>query len=84
MAIGVPVVATDIGTSKDIIFHMENGLLVSTPKEWVAALVTLIDDEALRRRIGKEARQVIVERYSLDAIKEQYFLVLNSLNLDNS
>ena len=83
MAIGVPVVATDIGTSKDIISHMENGLLVSTSREWVSALKTLMDNEALRRRIGKEARQVIIERYSLNAIKEKYFLVLNSLNLEN-
>ena len=84
MAIGIPVVATDIGTSKDIISHMESGLLVSTRKDWVVALKTLIDDSLLREKIGKAAREVIVNRYSLNTIKEKYFDVLNSLKLKNS
>lgn len=84
MAIGIPVVATDIGTSKDIISHMKSGLLVSTKEDWVTTLKKLIDDEELRRNLGREAREVIVQRYSLKAIKEQYFSVLKSMNQKNN
>ena len=79
MAIGIPVVATDIGTSKDIISHMESGCLVSTKEDWVSALKQLIDDNHLREKIGKNARKVVVERYSLNAIKKKYFEVLDSI-----
>ena len=79
MAIGIPVVATDIGTSKDIISHMESGCLVSKKEDWVFALRNLIDDIHLREKIGKNARKVVVERYSLNATKKKYFEVLNSL-----
>ena len=79
MAIGKPVVATDIGTSKDIITHMESGYLVSKKEDWVFALRNLIDDIHLREKIGKNARKVVVERYSLNATKKKYLEVLNSL-----
>ena len=79
MAIGIPVVATDIGTSKDIISHMESGCLVSTKEDWVSTLKQLIDDNRLRERIGKNARKVVLERYSLNAIKKKYFEVLDSI-----
>jgi len=79
MAFGIPCVATDIGTAPMIIRDGENGLLVRTEQEWVAALERLIDDPELRRRLGEQARKDAVERYSTRAVAADYRRVLDSV-----
>lgn len=65
MACGVPVVASRVGMNGEIIAHGANGLLASSIPEWVEALEALLDDAALRRRLGDAARATVEERYSL-------------------
>ena len=78
MAFGLPCVATDVGTTPMIIRDGENGLLVRTQSEWVAALERLIDDPALRRRLGEQARHDAVAKYSLKTVAADYRRVLAS------
>ncbi len=51
----------------------ETGLLVppGEPAALAEAVVTLLEDEALRRRLGTAARAVAVERYSWSSIAER-------------
>ena len=85
MAFGLPIVATDVGTTSKIISHLDNGLLVTTDEEWVEALEILVNDSALRRKLGTKARQEAVQGYSTNVIKTQYLSILNSLRpLNNS
>ena len=77
MAFGLPTVATNIGTTVDIIKHMHNGWLVNNNKEWVEALEALIKNPELRKSLGENARKTIVEKYSTDAIKMDYFSVIS-------
>jgi len=79
MAFGIPCVATGIGTAPMIIRDGENGLLVRTEQEWVAALERLIDDPQLRRRLGEQARKDAVERYSTRPVAADYRRVLESV-----
>ncbi|MFL6726954.1 MAG: glycosyltransferase family 4 protein [Sphingomicrobium sp.] len=79
MAFGIPCVATDVGTAPMIIRNGENGLLVRTDDEWLAALERLIDDPDLRRRLGEQARKDAVERYSTRAVAADYRRVLDSV-----
>ena len=79
MAFGLPTVATDIGTTSKIIKHMKNGLLVSNDKEWVQALEQLIKNPELRKKLGENARRTIVEKYSTNVIKTEYFSIINNL-----
>ena len=79
MAFGLPIVATDVGTTSKIISHLDNGLLVTTDEEWVEALEILVNDSALRRKLGTKARQEAVQGYSTNVIKTQYLSILNSL-----
>ncbi|MEO7277582.1 MAG: glycosyltransferase [Sphingomicrobium sp.] len=79
MMMGLPCVATAVGTTPLIIRDGENGLLVRTEGEWIDALRRLLDDPGLRRRLGEQARRDAVENYSTDAIAAEYRAVLDNL-----
>jgi len=64
MALGVPTVCSPVGVNPSIIQHDVNGLLASTDDEWIASLERLLDDEALRQRLGREGRATVERRYS--------------------
>jgi glycosyltransferase involved in cell wall biosynthesis len=72
MMMGLPCVATDVGTTPLIIRDGENGLLVRTDEEWLWALRSLVDDAALRRRLGAQARADAVAKYSTAAVAGCY------------
>jgi glycosyltransferase involved in cell wall biosynthesis len=58
MAVGVPVIASDIGGYRDFIQHEQNGLLVA-PHDidgLASAIQRLIGSAELRARLGREAR----------------------------
>jgi glycosyltransferase involved in cell wall biosynthesis len=59
MACGVPVVATAVGGLKEIVHDGESGLLVppGDAASLARALITLLTDEPLRRRLAKGARR---------------------------
>jgi L-malate glycosyltransferase len=76
MMMGLPCVATDVGTTPLIISDGENGLLVRTDEQWLEALERLIDEPELRRRLGEQARRDAVSKYSTAVIAERYRRVL--------
>ena len=80
MAFGLPTVATRVGTTPQIIRHLENGWLVSTDEEWIEALETLIKNADLRRKLGVAARKTILDNYSIHAVKSRYLSILNSVS----
>ncbi len=57
MLSGLPVVALDTGHTADMVHHGENGLLIppDRPEAIPDALLALLTDEALRRRLGERA-----------------------------
>jgi glycosyltransferase involved in cell wall biosynthesis len=58
MAMGRPVVATSVGGVPELVRHGVDGLLTSLePQDIATAIVTLLGDEALRTRMGVEARR---------------------------
>jgi glycosyltransferase involved in cell wall biosynthesis len=73
MAMGKPVVATEVGGNPDIILNGENGFLVPAgeSKKMTSALRQLIEDEELRARIGACNRQKIEEHFSWNTTVER-------------
>ena len=71
-ACAVPVVASDIAGYRDVMTD-ETGLLVPPGDSAALAegVVSLLEEEALRQRLGTAARTVAVERYAWDAIAER-------------
>jgi len=75
MASGLSVVTTNVGDVSRYIVHGENGFILprnATPAEYINILNRLKSDEKLRMRIGKAARQTVIEELSWDKIVEQY------------
>jgi glycosyltransferase involved in cell wall biosynthesis len=57
-ACGVPLVTTRVGNMPEFVVDGVNGWLVDrSPQAFAEALVRLRDDEALRRRMGRAARE---------------------------
>jgi len=61
MAVGIPTVATRHGVNETLISHEETGFLCQTSEEWFSALTRLIENPDLRKSIGKNARDFILQ-----------------------
>jgi len=65
MACGLPVVASPVGVNAEIVEHGVNGFLARNDAEWREALMTLLNDPDLRRRMGAAGRKKVEREYSL-------------------
>lgn len=74
MAASRPVVASDVGSVKDLISDDHCGVVVPPrdPAALDAALGRLAADAGLRQRLGAAGRRTAEEKYSLSAIVGQY------------
>ena len=79
MAIGIPVISSNIGNSKNIIKHYENGFLVNNPDEWYEILSLLLKDVVLRKKIGNNAYDTIKNFYSSDIIESKYLDIFKNV-----
>jgi glycosyltransferase involved in cell wall biosynthesis len=70
MACGLPVVATDVSGTREVVADGESGLLVPPcdPPALARALARLLDDPELRTRLGTAGRRRMEERFSLEAM----------------
>lgn len=72
-ACGKPLVATDVPGCREIVRDGDNGLLV--PARDAAALTqalrSLIKDPALRRRMGRQGREMVEQHFSLHLVIDQ-------------
>lgn len=64
-AVGIPTIASPVGAAEKVVRHGETGLLANSTEEWIDAITTLVKDKGLRAKMGKTAREHIVENYSL-------------------
>ncbi|OGX08660.1 MAG: hypothetical protein A2Z88_10315 [Omnitrophica WOR_2 bacterium GWA2_47_8] len=74
MAVGKPVIATKIGGSPEAIVDGKNGYLVSAknPQAIAKGISMLYADRNLLSQVGKAARRSVEERFSLDAMAQEY------------
>ncbi len=76
MQYGKPVVASEAGGMPEIIDNGKNGLLVppKESKKLADAICLLLDDENLRRTLGREAERS-VNKYSIEIVAQKYIKV---------
>jgi glycosyltransferase involved in cell wall biosynthesis len=80
MSCGLPCIGSDITGIKEDIQHLVTGYLCMTDFKSIAeAIVTLLSDESLQRKLGKNARNYIIENYSLDKILQLELNVIKNV-----
>jgi len=67
MAMELPVISTNMGGPKEIITNNKDGLLIDAgkPEELATAILRLLSDEALRVRLGRNARKTVEQKFDL-------------------
>jgi glycosyltransferase involved in cell wall biosynthesis len=80
-ACGRPIVTTDAPGCREIVRHSENGLLVPVrnSQALAEALRTLIEDPALRMRMGNRGREIVVQEFSLERVVDETLRVYREL-----
>ena len=81
MATGLPVVATAVGGSPELVADGRTGTLVSRadPQAMALAMLRYVADPALCRRQGDEARRVAERYFGLTAMVERYMTLYDTL-----
>ena len=83
MAYGKVVLSTAVSGIPDYIFHQENGLLIHSTaetaivEEAIQLIKLLIQQPALREKLGAAARQDAIRQFSRDSFNAAYLSVLN-------
>lgn len=78
MALGIPTVVSPVGVNTDIVTNGENGMVATTTEEWFDAVATLVESEALSRRLGDAGRQTVVDKYSGQAWAPRFLEILET------
>jgi glycosyltransferase involved in cell wall biosynthesis len=80
MSCGLPCIGTDVEGIREDIRHEETGYLCDTDPEHIAtAIHNIISDEVLQKKIGRNARQYIIDNYSIDVVVKQELSVIEDV-----
>ncbi len=75
-ALGIPVVAADLGHFRETIEHGKDGFLYKNASEFKNYLQLLIDDRMLREQMGRDNYQSIANDFNTDYIAAHYVKTL--------
>jgi glycosyltransferase involved in cell wall biosynthesis len=79
MALGIPTIATAIGTIFRIINDGQNGFLVNTDEEWQVQIRKLRNNQLLREEMGRQGAMTVNAEYSVEANKKKYTAIADAL-----
>lgn len=79
---GLPLVATDIGGSRDIVVNNKNGYIVKTndPIGLNDKISILSENKELRKVMGKSSREIIQNSFALNKVSEAYIKLYKELS----
>ena len=74
MALGKPVVVTDIGGNREVVENGINGLLVppKNPEILAQNIITCLHQPELAQRIGQQGRQTVLAKFSIPRMVQEY------------
>lgn len=78
-AVGVPTVAVRLEPYRDAIADGVTGFLAAAHEEWAAALVRLLRDQGLRRRMGEAARIDVLARSTTERQAERFARMIGEI-----
>jgi len=68
----IPMVLSNIPPYKGSVTPNETGFLATGKGQWVKYLSMLIEDKALRKKIGKSAKKEVLDKYLIDKQLQKY------------
>lgn len=80
MAMEIPPVCSSIGVNNIMIKDGFDGFLAPTEEEWARKLSLLIENETLRKKLGKNARATVMKAYCIRSNGEKLAKILQTLN----
>lgn len=72
MATGLACIAFPTGFVPDAIEDRKHALVVNNTEEMINAVEELTNNEKLRKKIGKNSKEIIAKRYTLERMAENY------------
>lgn len=60
-ALGIPTIASPVGPYREFVIHGETGFLARTQGDWVRYLRELINDDAMREEMGRNAKRLAAQ-----------------------
>jgi glycosyltransferase involved in cell wall biosynthesis len=81
MACGLPVVATPVGGSKDVLIQGQNGLLIKPRDEGELRLVLdrLVSDKVYAETLGQSAFETVRSNFDLDTLTKNYLRLFSDI-----
>ncbi len=83
LAMGIPILTTNIPGTDEAVVDGQSGFMAPSPEEAQRRLLEIAADSALQRRLRDGARQIAVERFSVDRAMDEYVDMWSAL-LDQS
>lgn len=81
MAAGLPVAASRVGEVQYVQKHGETGFLADSQDEFADAMLEMGRHADLRQRMGRQARTLAVESFSIPVLGQKLYRFLNRLDL---
>jgi len=81
MAVGLPMIVTNVGGNAEAVIHQQNGLLIA-PRDIDAFCGSLIDlhtNPRKRLEMGRRSRQLVEEEFTLDQMCKKHAALYLSL-----
>ena len=80
MSCGVPVVTTDAGASPEINIDGQTGFVVPAKDsdKLAQAIIKILNDESLAKRLGFNARQRVINNYTYNVITNKFLEIIKS------
>lgn len=79
MAAGLPVICKPTASDRLVIQERITGFFAYREEDWIRWLRLLVSHAAVRRQVGKAAKNSVLQRYSINLILEKYLDLLDSL-----
>lgn len=80
MSLGIPAMVSPVGVNAEIVDDGINGFVCSNLEEWKSRMLELLRQPELRKKMGIDARNKIIAKYSVKATSQAFFDVcLNNI-----
>ena len=82
MAVGLPIVSTEVGSIPEIVADGVNGFVVPSrnPQALASAVIRLIKDEIMRQNFGRASRRLFEERYTFESYRKNLYKIFKLID----